>query len=204
MKEAIICCKNGDIQWENLTVLPIENLVIVDQTDVRAQAQICYDPENLYLHFTAWESEIRAEEEGITGMPCWDSCMEFFFCPQEGDSRYLNFEVNPNGCMHIGYGSSIETALKLVPNRDDREANIFAPEITRFQGGWELTYKIPVSFIRRLYPDFALYSGKTIRANFYKCAEKTSAPHFMTWNVITRRGRSIFHTPAEFGLLRCE
>lgn len=204
MKEAIICCKNGSINWENVPVLPIENLIHVDSTDVKAQAQICYDADNLYLHFTAWESEIRAEEDGLLGMPCWDSCMEFFFCPQEGDSRYLNFEMNPIGCMHIGYGASIETALKIIPNRDDREANIFAPEITRFDGGWEMTYRIPVSFIRRLYPDFALYSGKTIRANFYKCAEKTSAPHFMTWNIITRRGRSVFHTPAEFGLLKCE
>lgn len=204
MKESKICCKNDVIDWEKVPVLTIDNLVLVDRTDVRAQAQICYDEENLYLHFTAWETEIREVEEGLLGMPCWDSCMEFFFCPQEGDSRYLNFEMNPKGCLHIGFGDSIETALKIVPNRDDREANIFAPEITRFDGGWELTYKIPVFFIRRLFPDFALYPGKSIRANFYKCAEKTAEPHFLTWNVITRRGRSIFHTPAEFGLLTCE
>lgn len=204
MKEAVISCKNGTIDWDKYPVLTIENPVIVEHTDVRAQAQICYDEENLYLHFTAWESEIRAEEEGLLGMPCWDSCMEFFFCPEEGDSRYLNFEMNPKGCLHIGFGASIETALKIVINKDDREANIFAPVITRFDGGWELTYRIPVFFIRRFFPDFSLFSGKIIRANFYKCAEKTSAPHFLTWNIITRRGRSIFHTPAEFGLLRCE
>ena len=204
MKEAIVYKRNGDINWTQIPVLPIDNLVHVESTDVKAQAQICYDEENLYLHFTAWESEIRAEEEGLLGMPCWDSCMEFFFCPEEGDSRYLNFEMNPKGCLHVGFGDSIETALKIVINRDDREANIFAPEITRFAGGWELNYRIPVSFVRRLFPKFSLYPGKTIRANFYKCTEKTSAPHFLTWNVITRQGRSIFHTPAEFGLLRCE
>ena len=204
MKETVICYKNGAIDWGKYPVLTIENPVIVEHTDVRAQAQICYDEENLYLHFTAWESEIRAEEEGLLGMPCWDSCMEFFFCPEEGDSRYLNFEMNPGGCLHIGFGASIETALKIVINKDDREANIFAPEIAHFDGGWELTYRIPVSFVRRLFPDFSLFSGKIIRANFYKCAEKTSAPHFLTWNIITRRGRSIFHTPAEFGLLKCE
>ena len=204
MEEAIVYKKKGAINWAEIPALPIDNLLLVESTQVKAQAQICYDEENLYLHFTAWEQEIRAEEEGLLGMPCWDSCMEFFFCPAEGDSRYLNFEINAGGCMHIGYGASIETALKIIPNKDDREANIFAPEIRRFEGGWELTYQIPASFIRRFYPDFALEPGKRTRANFYKCAEKTSAPHFLTWNVITRRGRSVFHTPAEFGLLRFE
>ena len=204
MKESIIRCAQAPIDWETIPVLTIDNLVLVDHTDVRAQAQICYDAENLYLHFKAWESEIRAEEEGLLAKACWDSCMEFFFSPEEGDSRYFNFEVNPKGCFHIGFGASVETAIKIIINNDDREANIFAPSITRFDGGWELTYRIPVFFIRRLFPGFSLYPGKTIRANFYKCAEKTSAPHYLTWNVITRRGRSIFHTPAEFGLLRCE
>lgn len=204
MKESTIFYGKMPVEWGKYPVLTIENPVLTENDGVRAQAQICYDEENLYLHFTAWETEIREVEDGLLGMPCWDSCMEFFFCPEAGDSRYLNFEMNPKGCLHIGFGDSIETALKIVPNRDDREANIFAPEITRFDGGWELTYRIPVSFVRRLFPKFSLYPGKTIRANFYKCAEKTSAPHFLTWNVITRRGRSIFHTPAEFGLLQCE
>lgn len=79
---------------------------------------------------------------------------------------------------------------------------LFRPKVSLRPGGWEITYQIPYSFIRRFFPTFEATPGKTIRANFYKCGDLTSRPHYLAWNSITRSGDCLFHTPEEFGLLR--
>ncbi len=202
MQEAVITRCSGMPDWEKIPSLNICRGLTDEKTDVRAKAQIAYDDRALYLHLSAVESEIRAVQEGLLGNPCEDSCLEFFFCPREGDLRYFNFEYNPKACMYLGFAGSIETLTRLLPDQDDENANTFAPEVNFTADGWEVTYEIPYTFIRRFFPEFAPAPGKTMRANFYKCAELTTAPHFLCWNPITREGRCLFHTPEEFGLLR--
>ncbi len=205
MKEAIITPVSGEINWDSLPVISIDNPVIVPNTDVKAAAQISYDGEALYLHLSAQESQIRAEETGPMGSPCCDSCLEFFFCPMEGDLRYFNLEFNPNACLYLGIGSNPKDLIRLIPDEEEPDNNIpflFRPAVNRTESGWEIFYRIPHAFICRFFPAFEAAPGKTIRANFYKCADLTTPPHYLTWNPITRRGSSIFHTPSEFGLLR--
>ena len=202
MKEAKIYPVTTPVDWRAIPALSISSLVDTAETDVTATAQIGYDSRALYLRLTATEAEIRAVETGLLGNPCEDSCLEFFFCPREGDLRYFNFEYNPNACLYLGHASCIETLTRLLPDQDDLDANTFHPEVKRTADGWEITYEIPYTFIRRFFPEFAPVAGKTIRGNFYKCAELTSAPHFLAWNPITREGRCLFHTPEEFGLLQ--
>jgi hypothetical protein len=66
----------------------------------------------LYVHLRATESDIRAEYTEPLSPVCQDSCLEFFFMP-EGEDRYFNYEINPNGCLYIGFGHgrSDSTAL---------------------------------------------------------------------------------------------
>jgi hypothetical protein len=40
----------------------------------------------------------------------------------------------------------------------------------------------------------------TWRANFYKCGDKTSHPHWLTWNPVDKP-RPDFHLPQYFGTL---
>jgi hypothetical protein len=40
--------------------------------------------------------------------------------------------------------------------------------------------------------------GKTIKGNFYKCGDKTSVPHFLSWNPIILPSPD-FHRPDFFG-----
>ena len=70
---------------------------------IRAFGQFCHDAEYLYVHLCAVERDIRAEYTAPLSPVCQDSCLEFFFMP-EGEDRYLNFEVNPNGCLLAGFG----------------------------------------------------------------------------------------------------
>ena len=66
---------------------------------------------------------------------------------------------------------------------------------------WELTLVVPVSsYFRHTLENL---SGKTIRANFYKCGDKTSQPHFLSWNPIALPSPD-FHCPAFFGELNFE
>ncbi len=205
MKESVITPVSGKIDWSKIPVVAIDTLILTEKTDVKASAQICYDETALHLHLSAVESEIRAEETGPLGSPCSDSCLEFFFCPAEGDFRYFNLEFNPNLCLYLGLAGQIGDLVRLLPEAEcpnNSISDIFAPTANYTADGWELFYQIPYAFIHRFFPNFEAAPGKTIRANFYKCADCTSEPHYLAWNPVARPGGSVFHTPSQFGLLR--
>ena len=199
MRSHIICRKPEALDWSKLPVLPIDNLCWTPQIDISAQAQICYDADALYVRLSAREAAIRAEHTGPLGMPCEDSCLEFFFSPIPGDSRYLNIEFNPNGCFYLGIGSCIQDLVRLLPD----SGNPFQAEPRRIDGGWEIVYRVPTAFVRRFFPDYAPVSGGTIRANFYKCGDLTPQEHYLSWNPMTC-DTPAFHRPCDFGLLTFE
>ena len=184
----------GAIDWNTIPVLPIDIPHWGTETDIRAQAQICYDSEALYLKMAAQEANIRAEEEGPLSSPCRDSCLEFFFSPMDGDSRYFNIEFSPTGAVYLGFGGSFGL-FRLI-----RETNPLEPVIARTEDGWEITYRVPFTMIRQFFPEFKAEPGKCIRANFYKCGDRTVNKHYLTWNAITGPKMS-YHQPEFFAPL---
>lgn len=174
--------------------LSLNERLWADNPAVSAKASLTWDEENLYVHLEAKEPDIRAKEKGPLGSPCEDSCLEFFFCPMAGDSRYFNIEVNPNGCMYLGFASSIENLVRLLPETNTP----ISPVIKMNKTGWSVSYTIPATFIQRFFPRFRLYDGKTIRANFYKCGDKTKKEHYLAWNKIGGTKVS-YHQPKWFG-----
>ena len=111
------------------------------------------------------------------------------------DVLYFNFENNAIGCYYLGIGTGLHDAVRLLP---DAENDIFDRKVKYFEGGWEITYKFPYSFIRRFFPDFKVYEGKKIRANCFKCADKTEPPHYLSWSPVTEENFT-FHKPECFG-----
>ena len=190
----------GKTDWSDIPVLAIDEAQEKSAPDVHAFGQIAYGKSALYVHLWAEEPHIRAEITSPYDEPCEDSCLEFFFCPEEGNPAYFNIEFNPNGVMYLGIGTGLHDLLRLVPDYTDR---LFSPSITRTQTGWSLEYGIPFAFIRRFFPAFSAQSGKTIRANCYKCGNKTVQPHYLEWNPMPHRPLT-FHWPEEFGLMRFE
>ena len=162
---------------------------------VSAYAQLGYSDEALFVHLWTEEPTTRAVEEGDLGMPCEDSCLEFFFCPMEGDGRYFNVEFNANGCMYLGFASCIDDLIRLVP---DQKA--IHPLICREAWGWEIFYEIPYSFVRRFFPDFRVYPGKEMRANCYKCSDLTEPPHYFSWSPVLGEPFT-FHRTEGFGTM---
>lgn len=199
MRETTIIRKPNLLDWFIVPIIPIDEHLETPRVDIEATAQLCYDDEALYVRLAAKEKYIRAEYIGVLDMPCQDSCLEFFFCPMEGDSRYFNIEFNPNCCMYLGLGSCLQDLVRLFPAWED----VLCPQAARTSDGWEITYQVPANFIRRFFPEFKLESGKVIRANFYKCGDLTVQNHELCWNRLSD-GEHDFHRSCDFGVLELE
>ncbi len=196
MRTHMIPKKPETLDWTQIPSVDIDNLLWTPPVDITAKAQICYDDEALYVRLTAKEADIRAEGTGPLDAPCEDSCLEFFFSPCEGDNRYFNIEFNPNCCMYLGIGTSMDDLVRLIPEGP----NPLSPKADRTADGWEITYQVPFSFIKRFFPEFEAASGKTMRANFFKCGDLTVKEHYFSWNKVTSEIPA-FHRTCDFGML---
>ncbi len=195
MKEYTIVRKKENFDWKNIPELVINTpLFPDDDVFIHAKGQICYDSDALYVRLSCDEKDIRAELTGPLDEICEDSCMEFFFSPMENDKRYFNIESNLNGAIYLGFGSDVHTLVRLIP-----EEPSIKPIANKTEEGWELTYSVPFEFIRRFFPEFSPKSGTCIRANCYKCGDKTKNPHYLTWNPTPPLPCAAFHNPDGFG-----
>ena len=162
--------------------------------------EVSNDHEALYLHYRVKGEQLRAvttEDQG----PVWeDSCVEFF-CQVPGDKHYCNFECNCIGSM-VG-SRRLGRAEEVVPFSPDEMGTIdrkctFPREAFEEKDGlfaWEVELRIPLRLIfREKKPAFP----QTLKANFYKCADKTKKPHFVSWQPIDLP-KPDFHCPQFFG-----
>lgn len=181
--------------WTDIPVLKMEATLFPSAPGVHAQAQICYDDTALYVKLSAKEHNIRAEHRDPLCEICEDSCLEFFFEPMR-DGRYFNIEVNPNGAMYFGFGTSVQNLYRLIP-----ENHPICPAVSRAEDGWSVEYAIPFDFVRLFFPDFSPAPGTVIGANCYKCGDLTDHPHWLCWNPVPE-SRATFHCPEFFGSMQ--
>ena len=174
--------------------MDLEDLQAVLLDDQVLGLRRCHDGSFLYIRLRAAEAHIRAEYTAPLSPVCRDSCLEFFFMPED-DGRYLNLEVNPNGCLLAGFGRG--RADRVFLHRDDL-ADLLALKAERTPEGWEVSYRLPLSFLRLFWPGFA-FAG-ALRANFYKCGDLTAQEHYLSWNPVTSDAPD-FHRPQDFGRL---
>ena len=179
-------------RWEEMQALEISERMWTPTVDIAASAKIGWTKDALLVRLTAREALIRAEESGPLGHPWEDSCLEFFFSPVAGDPRYINIEFNPNACCCLGLGDGKER-MRLLPER-----NWLEPEVFTIPEGWGITYRVPFDLLKMLFPAFDAAPGTVIRANCYKCGDKTVKPHFLSWNRVTAETPN-FHRPQDFG-----
>ena len=134
--------------WSDKPIIYIDTRYFDTPETVKAWAQLSYDDEAILVRLWTEEYQHRATETGPVGAPYEDCCLEFFFSPMEGDGRYFNFENNSIGCCFLGIGTGLSDLVRLIP---DTEEDIFDRKVTKFEGGWEITYKFPYEFV----PDFS-------------------------------------------------
>ena len=153
----------------------------------------------IWIREGAREASIRAEDTDILGMPCRDSCLEFFFCPMPEGKTYMNIEFNPNCCMYMGIGTNRYDLVRLLPEKE----NLLKAAASRTVDGWEITYRIEVAFLQRFFPEFKAESGAMMRGNFYKCGDYTVQEHYYSWNPVELVDPE-FHCSEYFGKLYFE
>lgn len=156
--------------------------------------EFSYDDGGFKLHFVSYETDLRAVNTKHNTEVCQDSCLEFFAqFNYPTDKNYINFEVNPKGVALVAYQPGRGESTYVAP--EDIDTLGIIPEI--FEDRWELTYYVPVSFIKKYIPSYEHKKGNVIRANFYKCGDKTNHMHYVAFNNVGTPEPD-FHRPEYF------
>ena len=156
-------------------------------------ATVSYDEGGYYVHFASFETSVRAVYTEHNTPVHEDSCMELFAAFSPNDARYINFEINPNGAAHCAVGEGRKDRVELDPK--DIDALGIRTEV--FDDRWEIRYRIPKELITKYLPSYEHKEGAVIRANFYKCGDKTGHEHYGCFNMINWASPD-FHRPEFF------
>ena len=171
------------------------------------RVKLCYDKEYIYVIFNVKDNYIKAVAKETNGNVWQDSCVEFFFSPgSDIQQGYFNLETNCKGVILFQYHKNNgKTSGFVSPDvcRKIKISHSFAKdaeqEITKPET-WRVEYGIPISLLSEYMNVEEPGPGVIWRANFYKCADKTSHPYWLTWAPVNYP-RPKFHLPEFFGQL---
>jgi hypothetical protein len=185
--------------------------VAFESLDVVNWAEFPYRPEVSFriactdhavlLQYKVKENSVRARYEQDNEPVYKDACVEFFIIPA-ADDIYYNLECNCIGTILLGGGEpgNREHATPSTIGSIDRWASLGRVPFEERIGEttWEVALVIPfTAFFKH---KLTTLEGKTLRANFYKCGDDLSVPHFLSWNPILVE-KPNFHLPKYFGKL---
>ena len=178
-------------------------------------ARVARTQDAIVVDFRVSGLDLRVENKADNGRQWEDSCVEFFVQDPDG-SRYYNFEINALGKVLACSGAdrhgrmarpeeemlqilrftqnSCFTSGGLIP-----QTPCVAPLQTIDMEGlhsWRVAVAIP---FRLIGVDPENLPG-SLRANFYKCGDKTAHPHYLSWSPIPTP-KPDFHRPEFFGEL---
>lgn len=179
----------------------------------RATARALYDDEALYLQFSVEDRYVRAVQTEYQASVCTDSCVEFFFWASPA-AGYFNVEMNCGAAMLWQYYPDVappppgEWRKKVQPSAEEagaleRWAQLSLPIEPEVSGplDWRLAMRLPFAALKPYVGAGVAHPkpGTVWRANFYKCGDHTSHPHWGAWSSI---GPELsFHQPTRFGQL---
>jgi hypothetical protein len=153
----------------------------------------------LLLKFIVEEPEIRAVATRNNEAVWEDSCVEFFLS-NTNDPGYYNFEFSCIGTCLLAYGSGRENrefAPDSLIEKIERLSSLGKTPFANkpFSGSWELSITIPPEALFK--HSLQAFQPSVWKANFYKCGDKLTHPHFLSWNPITSPAPD-FHRPEFF------
>lgn len=157
--------------------------------------------ETLYLHFFVRGLSLKALAEKDGQHVHTDSCVEFFV-RRNDELFYTNFEFNCIGTCLAGRGEGRHGRTPFTESeyiRIRRYATVNGPAFEEKKGihEWQVTVAIPFELMGLETHELP----ESLRANFYKCADETENPHYVTWNPIDLPEPD-YHCPEHFGEIR--
>lgn len=156
---------------------------------------IAYTTDSILLKYNVIESELIANYREINDPVYDDSCVEFFI-KFDNDVNYYNLEFNCMGTPLVGYGSGKYdriTVSKEIVSKIQSRSHIR----TTAEGiHWQLSLIIPFTVF--VFHSFTSLKNESCSANFYKCGDKMTYPHYLSWNNIDHPSPN-FHLPQFMG-----
>jgi hypothetical protein len=175
----------------------------------RTLCKLLYDDQNLFGIFRVDDQYVRSVHTEFQSDVWKDSCVEMFIQPKDSPG-YFNFEFNCGGTLLASYvtdparvNGCLREFRQLAPE-DDRQIRRFTsltqtvdPEI-QTPLTWYLEFAIPLGVLEKYSGPSGKAKGQAWQANFYKCGNETSHPHWASWSPLSARN---FHDPSCFGNL---
>lgn len=173
------------------------------------QFKLLWDDEYLHGIFRVEDRYVKAVHTAFNSHVCRDSCVEFFVAPA-GGKGYCNLEFN---CCGVLLATHIEdetrtpqgfASYRRWSEDEGRQVEISASltgpimeEITT-ACLWTLAFRLPLKLLLSCTGAPPPVEGTSWRANFYKCGDQTSHPHWGAWSPVNKLN---FHLPDCFGTL---
>jgi len=170
------------------------------------EVKVRYDDKNIYVIFRVKDQYVRAVAKENGGRVWEDSCVEFFFTPGSDIKRgYFNLETNCKGIFLMNHGINSEERSSI--DKEDFSKITIAHSLTKNVETeitepitWTIEYCVPYTLLEKYMKVDKPGKGTQWRANFYKCGDKTSHLHWLTWAPVINPTPK-FHIPEYFGWL---
>ncbi len=168
-----------------------------------------YDDDGIRVMFRVEDRYVKSLVTEYNGMVCRDSCVEFFVRPLP-DKGYFNFETNCGGALLCSYiEDPVRTKdgflkFKRLPPEDGAKVGIYhsmpsvVPEEITEPVIWVNELFVPLALLEKYAGPLGPLPGQKWTANFYKCADGTSHPHWASWSPVKALN---FHLPDCFGTI---
>ena len=163
--------------------------------------RIAHTGSEVWLKYYVQEKYIRALETQTNGDVYKDSTVEFFISTD--GKYYYNFEFSCIGTRHLAYGPGRENRVRILPQIVESievHSSLGTLPFEEKTGGfeWEMMIRIPIKCF--VFNKIESFDGLKATANFYKCGDETSEPHYISWNPIKTENPD-YHQPEFFGQL---
>ncbi|MGC2064216.1 MAG: carbohydrate-binding family 9-like protein [Thermodesulfovibrionales bacterium] len=194
----------------------------------RTAVKLCYSDAGISGIFRVDDRYVRCMRTAYMEPVYKDSCVEFFVRPRPG-SGYFNFEFNCGGALLCSYITNPERTadgfkqFTPLPVEDGRQVRVYHslleigseigleigseigpktvfPEISE-PVTWVLEFFIPFALLEKYTGSIGDLPGQEWAANFFKCGDETSHPHWVSWQPLHSLN---FHLPECFGKIRFE
>jgi hypothetical protein len=157
----------------------------------------------MLLKFFVNEEYTLARVTEDNGEVWTDSCVEFFISFDQ--TGYYNLECTCIGKALLGFRKERENFVHATPavmHTIRRNPSLgIEPFAERRNQQWTLEVSVPATaFFKH---DIGDLSGVTARANFYKCGDNLTVPHFLSWQPIDNPTPD-FHIELFFGDIKFE
>lgn len=165
----------------------------------KVRFKMAHNNENIYLYYDVMEPEMIAKYSNHNDPVYKDSCVEFFIA-LENDTNYYNFEFNCLGTCLLGWGSDRHHRQLLDTKTIDLIKVKTKIKRTNQDGlplfNWKIFIKIPLDTFS--YNTLNSFENIKAKANFYKCGDALSKPHYISWSPI-KSDKPDFHLKSYFG-----